>query len=115
MLRDRIVCRVNNDAIQKRLLAEPNLKFSKADVKKLAHAMESAAKDVKELQNTAGNALRGMQEVHKGKPACTYEGEISSLLLPMWQIWPHSVAMLIQASQVFFVWQDRSPTECVQE
>ena len=63
MLRDRIVCGVNDDAIQKRLLAEPDLKFSKAV--KLAQAMESAAKDVKELQYPAGNASRGVQEVHK--------------------------------------------------
>ena len=47
MMRDRIVSGVNNDAIQKQLFTEPDLKFSKAV--KLAQAMESAAKDVKEM------------------------------------------------------------------
>ena len=48
MLRDRIVCGINDNAIQKRLLAEPELSFKKAV--ELAQGMETAARDAKELQ-----------------------------------------------------------------
>ena len=48
MLRDRIVCGINDDVIQKRLLAEADLKFDKAVQQ--AQSMETAARNVKELQ-----------------------------------------------------------------
>ena len=47
MLRDRLVCGINDDRIQRRLLAEPTLDFAKA--LQISLAMESAAKDSKHL------------------------------------------------------------------
>ncbi len=48
MLRDRIVCGVNNDRIQQRLLAEKELTLTKA--LDLAQGLEMAAQHVRELQ-----------------------------------------------------------------
>ena len=47
-LRDRFVCRLSNELIQKRLLSEADLSLSKAS--EIALAMETAAKDSQELQ-----------------------------------------------------------------
>lgn len=47
-LRDRLVCGLYNESIQKRLLVETNLKFDKAV--KMAVAMETAARDAVELR-----------------------------------------------------------------
>ena len=47
MLRDRLVCGVNDDHIQKRLLSEANLTLQRAI--KLAESLETAAKNVREL------------------------------------------------------------------
>ncbi|XP_043916150.1 LOW QUALITY PROTEIN: uncharacterized protein K02A2.6-like [Protopterus annectens] len=48
MLRDRLVCGIADDRIQRRLLAEPELSFEKA--LKLAQAIETANKDIRDLQ-----------------------------------------------------------------
>ncbi|XP_062400896.1 uncharacterized protein K02A2.6-like [Sardina pilchardus] len=48
MLRDRLVCGVADDRMQRRLLAEPELTFEKA--LKVALAMETANRDVRDLQ-----------------------------------------------------------------
>ena len=50
MLRDRLVCGINDESIQRRLLAEATLTFKKA--LELAQGMEAAAKDVREMQGT---------------------------------------------------------------
>ena len=65
MLRDRLVCGIRDDAIQKRLLSEHDLNFAKAV--QLAQSMETAAKNVKELQQPSGtpNTSTGAQEVLK--------------------------------------------------
>lgn len=47
MLRDRLVCGVNDERIQRRLLAEDKLTFTKA--LQLAQAMEGADRDTKDL------------------------------------------------------------------
>ena len=47
MLRDRLVCGINDEQIQRRLLAESTLDFKKA--MKIATAMESAVKNAKDL------------------------------------------------------------------
>ena len=47
-LRDRCVCRLSNELIQKRLLSEADLSLSKAS--EIALAMKTAAKDSQELQ-----------------------------------------------------------------
>ena len=48
MIRDCIVCGINDDAMQKRLLAEPTLTYSRAV--ELAQSLERANKNVKELK-----------------------------------------------------------------
>ena len=54
MLRDRVVCGINNSAIQKRLLAEPELTLTKAVA--VAQATEIADTGVKELQSGTARA-----------------------------------------------------------
>ena len=51
MLRDRLVCGVRDSRVQRRLLAEVNLTFSKAF--ELATAAEMAEKSIVELQHPA--------------------------------------------------------------
>lgn len=48
MLRDRIVCSINDDRIQRRLLAETNLTFDNA--LKIALSVEAANKNIQDLQ-----------------------------------------------------------------
>ena len=64
MLRDRIVCGINDDAIQRRLLAELGLDYAK--VVETARNMEAAARSMKELKSgtsgtpsTSGHASGG--------------------------------------------------------
>ncbi len=49
MLRDRLVCGINEDSIQKRLLAEPNLTYKKAV--ELARGLETADRNAQLLKN----------------------------------------------------------------
>ena len=60
MIRDRLVCRVNNDLIQRRLLSETSLDLKKA--LELALGMETAAKNVRELQGTRRAAEPQLQK-----------------------------------------------------
>ena len=57
MLRDRLVCGINDSRIQRRLLAEPDLKFAKA--LELAQAMETADQNVQELQKAGPMQVHG--------------------------------------------------------
>ncbi|MCY3927857.1 MAG: retroviral-like aspartic protease family protein [Acidobacteria bacterium] len=59
MLRDRLVCGVEEPRIQRRLLAEPDLTFDKAF--ELALAAESADKNAKDLQLTASPTVNRVQ------------------------------------------------------
>ena len=54
MLRDRIVCGINDPIIQRCLLSEKALSFKSA-MERLAQGMESAAKNVRELNVPARN------------------------------------------------------------
>jgi hypothetical protein len=75
MLRDRLVCGINNDSIQRRLLGEVTLTFKKA--LEIAHAMETAAINSKDIQ--AANASVPQGAVHRlfkdgrGKPMTSVE------------------------------------------
>ena len=51
MLRDRLVCGVSDEGLQKRLLAEPQLTFKKA--MELSQTHESATQNAKDLQGTS--------------------------------------------------------------
>ena len=57
MLRDRIVCGINDDAIQRRLLSDPKLDYTKAV--ETALNMETAAQSMKTLKNKAGGFATG--------------------------------------------------------
>ena len=60
MLRDRLVCGVNDERIQRRLLAESQLEFKKAI--ELATAMETADKNTRDLQNGNPSASENPKE-----------------------------------------------------
>ena len=57
MLRDRLVCGINDEQIQRRLLAESSLDFKKA--MKLATSMETAAKNARDLTPKMASASGG--------------------------------------------------------
>ena len=65
MLRDRLVCGIRDDAIQRRLLAESDLKFAKAF--ELAQSMEAAAKNAKELHQPNADSSTEIHKI-KGEP-----------------------------------------------
>ena len=56
MLRDRIVCGINDDTIQRRLLAEPRLTFKKA--LEIAQGIETANMNMRELRPSASNTTK---------------------------------------------------------
>ena len=60
MLRDRLVCGVNNEAITNRLLSEKKLTFDKA--MELAQAIESAERDTQQLR--AAQSMSTTPQVH---------------------------------------------------
>ena len=60
MLRDQLVCGVNDERIQWRLLAESQLEFKKA--MELATAMEMADKNTRDLQNGNSSARENPEE-----------------------------------------------------
>ena len=57
MLRDRLVVGIDNESIQRLLLAETDLSFKRA--LEIAQSLEAAAKNAKEIQNGAGNTGNG--------------------------------------------------------
>ena len=63
MLRDRVVCGINNSAIQKRLLAESDLTLTKAI--SVAQAAEIADTGVRELQSSIAGASSGFSNEEK--------------------------------------------------
>ncbi|XP_062374782.1 uncharacterized protein K02A2.6-like [Sardina pilchardus] len=69
MLRDRLVCGINVDSIQRRLLSEANLTFKKA--LEISQAMETAAINTKDIQQAHGaaqpDAVRHVSKDEKGK------------------------------------------------
>lgn len=50
LVRDRLVCRIHDDRLQRRLLAEPNLTYDKAF--ELAQIHEAAERNARELRMT---------------------------------------------------------------
>ena len=63
MLRDKLVCAINDEAIQKRLLSERELTFEKA--LRTAQGMEAAAKNLKELHQE-GRGVEELEGVDQG-------------------------------------------------
>ena len=54
MLRDRLVCGVNNEQLQRRLLAEPRLTFAKA--MEISWTFETTTEEARMLQHDARGA-----------------------------------------------------------
>ena len=73
MLRDRLVCGINDQRIQRRLLAEAKLTFTKAF--ELAQAMEAADRNAKDLEKASGIHAVWTQN----KPAGQRRGPTTSL------------------------------------
>ncbi|KAK3089020.1 hypothetical protein FSP39_000173 [Pinctada imbricata] len=71
MLRDRLVVGINDDKIQRRLLAEKNLDFAKA--LEIATAMETAADNAKDIQASAVSSNAQINQVNK--PRKTYPNQ----------------------------------------
>ena len=79
MLRDRLVCGINNEAIQRRLLSETSLTFAKAW--ELAQSHETAAKNAQETKNSVprGPPVPDETQVHKLSPPVTDETQVHKL------------------------------------
>ena len=71
VLRDRLVCGIDDGRIQRRLLSEPDLALKKAF--DIAQAMESAERNAQDLQTRKGEAMRmiGEEGVPRRKPSST--------------------------------------------
>ena len=63
MLRDRLVCGINDQRMQRRLLAEPDLTCKKAV--ELAQAIESADQNVRDLQKSTPSDLHAITPVEQ--------------------------------------------------
>jgi hypothetical protein len=79
-LRDRFVCGLSNELIQKRLLSEADLSLSKAS--EIALAMETAAKDSQELQGKPEST-----EVNKLHPDKNKTEQVTQPQNPLLQMW----------------------------
>ena len=82
MLRDRLVCGINDDSIQKRLLEESNLTYKKAV--ELARGLETAEllknnPTVKREQVQSGPEVHRSSEVHRVTPPKSGQEGVSSL------------------------------------
>ena len=70
MLRDRLVCGVNDARLQRRLLAEPDLTFGKA--MELALALEAAERNAKDIVKPGAAAINMVhKQVRPGGAACS--------------------------------------------
>ena len=74
MIRDRLVCEINDAAIQKRLLAESGLTYAKAV--EIALNAETAAKSMRELRVKSEEGSKAHQSVHR-KPRDHFEPGIN--------------------------------------
>lgn len=65
MLRDRLVCGINDERMQRRLLAEPELTCRKAV--QLAQAIESAEQNVRDLHKSSSRELHALLPVKRSQ------------------------------------------------
>ncbi len=72
MLRDRIVCGINDDRIQRRLLSEADLTFDKA--MSIAVSLETANKNAQDLQ-TSGATAKCFSMTKGPRETRTFKGE----------------------------------------
>ena len=74
MLRDQIVCGINDTAMQKRLLAETKLKCKQ--VLEIARGLERAARNIKELKLLHVPEMMSPPEVHKTASTEKFKAEV---------------------------------------
>ena len=94
MLRDRIVCGINDDSIQRRLLSESKLDYAKAV--ETALNMETAAQSMKTLKNEATDLSAGgdspvQPQVNRTGRYSLQIGPVRTYLLSLWYPWTRSV------------------------
>ncbi len=82
MIRDRLVCGIMDDAIQKRLLTETELTYKRAV--ELSQGIERAAQNVKDLKTHRSRRSWLTRRNH-----CIRHTRWTGHLLPMWQHWVH--------------------------
>ncbi len=115
MLRDRLVCGVNHEGIQCRLLAEKALTYEKA--REIALAVEAAERGTKDLKPTrtlpgteppssklchyASSAARANQAAGEGQASRAWREEHS--VLPMRWCEPPSACLQVQGSSLSFL------------
>ena len=81
MIRDRLVCGINDTAMQKRLLSEPSLTYTKAV--EIAQATETAAQSLRELRNKPeeGRASPKDTVLHTNASSSSTESKTSSSIV----------------------------------
>ena len=65
MIRDRLVCGINDDSMQKRLLSEPDLTYARAV--ELLQSIEMASQNVKDLKDKNPKAQGEVTQTHSGQ------------------------------------------------
>ena len=89
MLRERLVCGINEDSIQKRLLLVADLTYESAVKKSLA--MEAAMLNAKEMQASRNNEVKvGDKQVHSMQQRSSRSYQPSARMSPMWEYKPHT-------------------------
>ena len=96
MICDRLVCEINDDAIQKRLLAESD-KLSFAKALSLAQSYETAVRDATVLLPVE------QTPVHKVQPVSSHTISSQQTLLLVWQNWTLAKYLSIQVRTLSFL------------
>ena len=86
MLRDRLVCGVNDEQLQQRLFAEPQLTFKKA--MKLSQMFESSMQDAKDLQSSSRVPRVGpVNAINEQKAECYCCGVVCLIIVEWNKDW----------------------------
>lgn len=83
LLCDRLVCGLRDETIQRRLLAEPDLKLSKAIL--LARAAEEAAAKTEELRRSKANSVVDANQLQKSSKLHGAKGPACAPMQPCWR------------------------------
>ena len=92
-VRDKLVCGLYNETMQKRLLAEKN--FTLAAAIEIAQGMEAAKKQTTELQAATGQSrahdIQLLSKARAPKP--------KKKMLSLWSSWPFTFSLSLQRSE----------------
>ena len=78
MLRDKIVCGINDTQTQKHLLAEKNLTYAKA--KEIALALKTAVQDTMDIQTPSSDTVHEVTEKRQNSIKCYRCGKTNTRL-----------------------------------